>query len=268
MHIQPIKLTSWNVNGLRAVLRKDMFVPFVREHQPDILCLQETKATKGQAQIDLPEYEEIWNSAEKPGYAGTAIFTKIKPSSVTYDLPGADSKRFKDTFGQPLKEGRVITMEFEDFFLVNVYTPNAKRDLARLKFRHTTWDPTFLSYLQTLEEQKPVVFCGDLNVAHKEIDIARPKENRKNAGFTDEERMGADNMVEAGFIDTFRHFYPDKTDAYTWWSNFGGARARNIGWRIDYFFVSPKLKKHLVNASIHSTVMGSDHCPIELVFTI
>lgn len=259
---------SWNVNGLRAVLPKEAFIPFVKKHQPDILCLQETKAKQGQAEVDLPEYEEIWNSAEKAGYAGTAIFTKIKPLSITYDIPGADAKKFEDPFGQPLKEGRIITMEFDDFFLVTVYTPNAKRDLARLKFRHRTWDPAFLSYLQTLEQQKPVVFCGDLNVAHKEIDIARPNDNHKNAGFTDEEREGADNIVDAGFIDTFRHFNSDKTDAYTWWSTFGAARSRNIGWRIDYFFVSPKLKKHLVSASIHPTVMGSDHCPVELVVAI
>ncbi|MCR4314595.1 MAG: exodeoxyribonuclease III [Candidatus Uhrbacteria bacterium] len=268
MPTQSLKLMSWNVNGLRAVLRKDAFIPFVKKHAPDILCLQETKAKQGQAEIDLPEYEEIWNSAEKPGYAGTAIFTKVKPICVTYDIPGVDPKKFEDGFGQPLKEGRVITMEFEDFFLVNVYTPNAKRDLGRLKFRHMTWDPTFLSYLQTLEKQKPVVFCGDLNVAHKEIDIARPRENRKNAGFTDEERKGADNFIEAGFIDSFRLFYPEKTGAYTWWSHFGGARKRNVGWRIDYFFVSPKLKDRLVRASLHPTVMGSDHCPIELIFTI
>lgn len=265
---QPLKLISWNVNGLRAVLRKGVFVPFVKEHAPDILCLQETKASRGQAEIDLPEYEEIWNSADKAGYAGTAIFTKVKPLSVAYDIPSADAKKFEDGFGQSLKEGRVITMEFDDFFLVNVYTPNAKRDLARLSFRQRTWDPTFLSYLQTLEKQKPVVFCGDLNVAHKEIDISRPKENRKNAGFTDEEREGADHIVDVGFIDTFRHFCPDKKDAYTWWSNFRGARARNLGWRIDYIFVSPKLKKHLVSASIHPSVMGSDHCPVELVFTL
>ena len=263
-----LKLISWNVNGLRAVLRKGTFVPFVKEHKPDVLCLQETKAMRGQAEIDLPEYEEIWNSAQKPGYAGTAIFTKLKPLSVTYDIPDADPKKFEDGFGQPLKEGRVITMEFDDFFLVNVYTPNAKRDLARLKFRHRTWDPAFLEYLKHLDQKKPVVFCGDLNVAHKEIDIARPKDNHKNAGFTDEEREGADKLVDAGFIDTFRHFYPDKKDAYTWWSTFQRARERNIGWRIDYFFVSPKLKKRLVSASIHPDVMGSDHCPVELTFTI
>jgi exodeoxyribonuclease-3 len=262
-----IKLISWNVNGLRAVLRKGMFIPLVKMHQPDILCLQETKAMKGQAEIDLPEYEEVWNSAQKPGYAGTAIFTKVKPLSITYDIPDADEKKFKDGFGDPLREGRVIAIEFDEFILVNVYTPNAKRDLARLKFRHTTWDPTFLQYMQRLDKKKPVVFCGDLNVAHKEIDIARPKENVKNAGFTPEEREGADNIVDAGFIDTFRHLYPDKTGAYTWWSNFGGARARNVGWRIDYFFVSQKLKKHLAGASIHQNVMGSDHCPVELILS-
>jgi len=262
-----LKLMSWNVNGLRAVIRKEVFVPFVKKHHPDILCLQETKAKQGQAEIDLPEYEEIWNSAEKPGYAGTAIFTKIKPLSIVYDIPGADPKEFADKFGQPLTEGRVITMEFDNFYLVTVYTPNAKRDLARLQFRHNTWDPAFLLFMLELEQKKPVVFCGDLNVAHKEIDLARPKENRKNAGFTDEEREGADKIVEAGFIDTFRHFYPDKTDAYTWWSNFGGARARNVGWRIDYFFASPQLKKRLKSASIHADTMGSDHCPVEILLT-
>ncbi|TAL50789.1 exodeoxyribonuclease III [Patescibacteria group bacterium] len=264
MSKQPLKLISWNVNGLRAVLRKNMFVPFVKEHSPDVLCLQETKANQGQAEIDLPEYEEIWNSATKPGYAGTAIFTKIKPLSIVYDLPNADPKQFEDGFGQPLKEGRVISMEFANFFLVNVYTPNSKRDLKRLLFRYHLWDPTFLQYLKELEIQKPVVFCGDLNVAHKEIDLARPKDNHQNAGFTDEEREGADKIVEAGFIDTFRHLYPDKKDTYTWWSTFQRARERNIGWRIDYFFISHKMKPHLVEASIHEHVLGSDHCPIEI----
>ncbi|KKW33349.1 MAG: Exodeoxyribonuclease III Xth [Candidatus Uhrbacteria bacterium GW2011_GWA2_52_8d] len=262
--MKSLKLISWNVNGLRAVVRKDTFIPSVKKHAPDVLCLQETKARQGQAEIDLPEYEEIWNSAEKAGYAGTAIFTKIKPLSIVYDIPGADPKKFEDTFGQPLKEGRVITMEFNDFFLVNVYTPNAKRDLARLKFRHNVWDPAFLQYLKNLEKQKPIVLCGDLNVAHKEIDLARPKDNHKNAGFTDEEREGADKLITAGFIDTFRYFYPDKKDAYTWWSTFQRARERNIGWRIDYFFVSPKLAGHLKSASIHPDVMGSDHCPVEI----
>lgn len=258
---------SWNVNGLRAVMNKNAFVPFVKEHKPDILCLQETKAQQGQAEIDLPEYEEIWNSAERKGYAGTAIFTKIKPLSITFDIPGAAEKTFEDEFGNTLKEGRVIAAEFEKYYLVTVYTPNAKRDLGRLKYRHTIWDPAFLAYMKKLEKKKPVIFCGDLNVAHKEIDLARPKDNTHNAGFTDEEREGADNIVEAGFIDTFRYFHPDKANEYTWWSNFNKARERNVGWRIDYFFVSSTLKKHLASAKIHQSVMGSDHCPVEITLT-
>lgn len=268
MKTSRIKLISWNVNGLRAVMRKDLFLPFVHKHQPDILCLQETKANRGQAEIDLPEYEEIWNSADRKGYAGTAIFTKVKPLSIVYDLPHEQRKKFQDAFGNPLTEGRVITMEFDPFFLVTVYTPNAKRDLARLTLRQKIWDPAFLSHILQLEKKKPVVFCGDLNVAHKEIDLARPKDNHKNAGFTNEERDGADNIVAAGFIDSYRHFYPDKTGAYTWWSTFQKARERNIGWRIDYFFVSPNLKKNLMSASIHDDVMGSDHCPVEVVLSI
>lgn len=259
-----LKLISWNVNGLRAVLRKDAFIPFVKEHKPDILCLQETKAQQGQAEVDLPEYEEIWNSAERKGYAGTAIFTKIKPISITYDIPGVIKKKFEDSFGDTLTEGRVITLEFETYYLVTVYTPNAKRDLARLSFRHKIWDPAFLSYMKKLEKKKPVIFCGDLNVAHKEIDLARPDDNHKNAGFTDEEREGADKMVKAGFVDSFRHLHPEKTGAYTWWSNFNKARERNVGWRIDYFFVSPKMTSNLKSASIHKDVMGSDHCPVEI----
>lgn len=263
-----MKLISWNVNGIRAVMRKGLFEPFVAKHDPDILCLQETKAQRGQAEIDLPQYEELWNSAEKKGYSGTAIFTKVKPLSVTYDIPGVKAKRFEDGFGNTLTEGRIISAEFAKFHLVNVYTPNAKPDLARLAFRHDVWDPAFLAYLQTLEKTKPVVVCGDFNVAHKEIDLARPKDNRKNAGFTDEEREGADNIVSAGFIDTFRHFYPEKTGAYTWWSHFAKARERNVGWRIDYFFMSSKFKKHLKSASIHPDVMGSDHCPVEIEMAV
>ncbi len=268
MKTSHLKLISWNVNGLRAVVRKDLFLPLVHTHKPDILCLQETKANRGQAEIDLPEYEEIWNSADRSGYAGTAIFTKVKPLGIVYDLPEEKKERFKDAFGNPLEEGRVITMEFDSFFLVTVYTPNAKRDLARLSLRHKIWDPAFLTYMLHLEKTKPVVFCGDLNVAHKEIDLARPKDNHKNAGFTDEEREGADHMVNAGFIDSFRHFFPDKTGAYTWWSAFQGARERNVGWRIDYFFVSSTLQKNLVSASIHADVMGSDHCPVEIVLSV
>lgn len=263
-----LKLMSWNVNGLRAVMRKDTFIPFMETHRPDILCLQETKAQQGQAEIDLPEYEELWNSAEKKGYAGTAIFTKIKPISITYDIPGVLNGRFQDSFGNTLSEGRIIAAEFETFILVTVYTPNAKRGLERLVFRHKVWDPEFLTYIKTLEKKKPVVFCGDLNVAHKEIDLARPKDNRRNAGFTDEEREGANKIVDAGYIDTFRHFYPDAVGEYTWWSNFQKARERNVGWRIDYFFVSPKLKKNLKSAAIHQDVMGSDHCPVEIVLHV
>ena len=265
---QTLKLISWNVNGIRAVIRKDEFVPFIKKHKPDVLCLQETKAQQGQAEIDLPEYEEIWNSAEKKGNAGTAIFTKVKPLSITYDIPGVKKDGFEDSFGNTLTEGRVITMEFETFYLVTVYTPNSKRKLERLEYRHKTWDPAFLKYMQKLEKTKPVVFCGDLNVAHKEIDLARPKDNKRNAGFTDEEREGADKIVAAGYIDSFRHFYPERTDEYTWWSNFNKARDRNVGWRIDYFFVSPKLKKNLQSAAIHQDVMGSDHCPVEIELSV
>lgn len=264
MHLCELKLMSWNVNGLRAVIRKGTFMPFVRLHQPDILCLQETKAKKGQAEVDLPQYEEIWNSAERSGYAGTAIFTTIKPIRVMYGIPDANHNEHQDGFGNALSEGRVITLEFDTFYLVNVYTPNAKRGLERLKLRHKIWDPTFLKYMLSLERTKPVVFCGDLNVAHKEIDLARPKDNKNNAGFTDEERAGVDAIVDAGFIDTYRHFYPDQAGAYTWWSAFGRARERNIGWRIDYFFVSPKLVSSLQGGAIHSSVTGSDHCPIEI----
>lgn len=256
---------SWNVNGLRAVLRKDIFVPFIEEHQPDILCLQETKAQQGQAEVDLPEYEEIWNSAERKGYSGTAIFTKLKPISIHFDIPEVDTVAFEDDFGNTLTEGRVIVLEFDEYYVATVYTPNAKRDLARLTYRHKIWDPAFLTYMNQLEQKKPVIFCGDLNVAHKEIDLARPKDNRRNAGFTDEEREGADNIIDAGFIDIYRHFYPDAVEEYTWWSNFNKARERNVGWRIDYFFASSKLIDRVESAAIHQSVMGSDHCPVEIV---
>ncbi len=259
-----LKIMSWNVNGLRAVLRKGVFIPFIEKYDPDILCLQETKAKQGQAEIDLPQYEEFWNSADRKGYAGTAIFTKLKPISVTYDIPGVKDGRFEDRFGNTLSEGRVIAAEFDQFHLVNVYTPNAKRGLERLEFRHKVWDPEFLKYIKKLEKSKPVVFCGDFNVAHKEIDLARPRDNQKNAGFTPQEREGVGRIIKAGYIDSFRYFYPDAIGEYTWWSNFQKARERNIGWRIDYFFVSPKLEKNLKSAGIHQDVMGSDHCPVEI----
>lgn len=261
-----MKIISWNVNGIRAVHRKNLFVPFIKKHQPDILCLQETKAQKGQAEIDLPDYEEFWNSAERKGYSGTAIFTTVKPKSILLDFPDPIVKKFKvrdDGYGDPDKEGRVIAAEFKDFFLVNVYTPNAKEDLSRIPLRYSRWDPAFLAYVKELEAKKSVIFCGDLNVAHTEDDLAHPKENDGKKGFTKEEREGIDNIVEAGFVDTFRIFTKGN-GYYTWWSPWSKARERNVGWRIDYFFASKKLEKKIKSASILPAVMGSDHCPVLL----
>lgn len=256
-----MKIFSWNVNGVRAVINKGAFGAFIAKYQPDILCLQETKAKQGQVEVDLPEYEEIWNSAERPGYAGTAIFTKVKPMSVQYWLPSSVAMR--DSFGDPLTEGRVLTVEYGDFYLVNVYTPNSKTDLARLGLRYKKWDREFLEYLKELEKTKPVVACGDFNAAHTEIDLARPKVNRHSAGFTDEEREGIGNIIDAGFIDTFRELHPD-VQRYTWWSYWGHARENNVGWRIDYFFISEDLKSRLKSAEIYEDVMGSDHCPVAI----
>lgn len=256
-----LSIFSWNVNGLRAVLRKGAFQKFITDYQPDILCLQETKAKQGQAEIDLPEYEEIWNSAERPGYAGTAIFTKVKPLSINSGLP--TNKPLADQFGDPAQEGRVLTVEFEHFYLVNVYTPNSKNGLGRLELREKLWDPEFLNYLKTLEKSKPVVVCGDFNAAHQEIDLARPKANHHSAGFTDEERQGITNMINRGMIDTFRTLHPDEI-RYTWWSHWGNARANNVGWRIDYFFISNDLQNNLKAAEIHEDVTGSDHCPVSI----
>ena len=256
-----MKIFSWNVNGLRAVLNKGAFTDFIDKYSPDILCIQETKAKQGQAEVDLPEYEELWNSAERPGYSGTAIFTKLKPLSVKNVLP--TELNMTDEFGDPLTEGRVLTAEFENFFLVDVYTPNSKNELERLSLREQKWDPEFLKYLKELEKTKPVVTCGDFNAAHEEIDIARPNNNHHSAGFTDEERQGITNLINAGFIDTFRALNPDAV-RYTWWSHWGQARANNVGWRIDYFFISETLKKNLKSAEIYENVMGSDHCPISI----
>ena len=256
-----LKIFSWNVNGLRAVIRKGALQEFVDKYQPDILCLQETKAKQGQAEIDLPEYEELWNSAERPGYAGTAIFSKIKPLSVRNDLP--TEKEFADGFGDPLTEGRVLTAEFEHFFLVDVYTPNSKNELERLGLREKKWDPEFLRYLKELEKTKPVVVCGDFNAAHEEIDIARPKTNHHSAGFTDEERQGITNLINAELIDSFRYLHPNDV-RYTWWSHWGHARENNVGWRIDYFFVSKSLLPKLKSAEIYEEVLGSDHCPVSI----
>lgn len=260
-----LKLYSWNVNGIRAVLRKEVFVPFIADHQPDILCLQETKAKEGQAEIDLTDYTEYWNSAERPGYSGTAIFSKQPAMNIERGLPMDIARKYEltDGYGNAETEGRIIAAEYEHFFLVTVYTPNSKRDLSRLNFRHEHWDPAFLEYCQLLEKSKPVVFCGDFNAAHTEDDLARPNDNVKNAGFTPEEREGFQAFLDAGFVDTFRMF-TQGNGHYTWWTNWGGARARNVGWRIDYFLVSQSLEKHVVAASIHDDVMGSDHCPVSI----
>lgn len=265
-----MKIYSWNVNGIRAVVRKELFVPFIQKHQPDVLCLQETKAERGQAEIDLPEYTECWNSAEKKGYSGTAIFSKTQPLSVTNGLPEDIIEKYKvtgDVYGDPNKEGRVITAEFEHFYVVTVYTPNAKDDLSRIPLRFTSWDPAFLAYCKALEQKKPVVFCGDLNVAHTEDDLANPKPNRGKKGFTDEERKGFQNFLDAGFVDTLRMF-KQGNGYYTWWSHFANARARNVGWRIDYFLVSESLKDKVVDANIHPDVMGSDHCPVSITIEV
>jgi exodeoxyribonuclease III len=261
-----MKLYSWNVNGIRAVTRKGTFQEFIAAHQPDILCLQETKAEKGQAEIDLAGYEEYWNSAEKKGYSGTAIFTRRKPLSVTNGFPDAFSKQY--AFADELKrdswnEGRVVSAEFDHYFVVTVYTPNAKDDLSRVALRHRHWDPAFLAYCKQLEKKKPVIFCGDLNVAHTELDLANPKPNRGKKGFTDEEREGFQNFIDAGFVDTFRIF-TQGNGHYSWWSHFANSRARNVGWRIDYVLVSQALKKHVKSAKIHADVMGSDHCPVSI----
>lgn len=251
--VNRMKLISWNVNGLRAVVGKG-FVDIFNELDADVFCLQETKLQEGQIELDLPGYDQYWNYAEKKGYSGTAVFTKVKPISVQYGL-GIEEHD---------KEGRVITLEYEKFYLVNVYTPNSKDGLARLPYR-MEWEDAFRAYLKNLEQEKPVVMCGDLNVAHEEIDLKNPKTNRKNAGFSDEERGKMTELLNAGFIDTFRYFYPDKTGEYSWWSYRFNARKNNAGWRIDYFIVSSILKEHLESASIHQEIFGSDHCPVELV---
>ncbi len=272
-----MKIYSWNVNGIRAVIRKGDFQSFMADHQPDILCLQETKAKEGQAVIDLPDYREYWCSAAKAGYSGTAIFSRIEPLHVVRDLPDDLAEQYLlagDGYGDANREGRVIAAEFERFWLVSVYTPNSKGDLSRLPLRYQAWDPAFLAYTKRLEAgqygsetAKPVIFCGDLNVAHQEIDLANPKRNRGTHGFTDEERERFQDVLDAGFVDTFRHFHPDVTGAYTWWNQMAQARARNVGWRIDYVIASRDLAPHLAEAAIHADVMGSDHCPVSLTLS-
>lgn len=250
-----MKIYSWNVNGLRAVLRKGTLQDFITKEHPDILCLQEIKAKPSQVLIDLPDYQEFWNPAVRPGYSGTAIFVKqginVKSVLINNTNSGVNS------------EGRILTLEFQNFFLVNVYTPNSKPDLSRLKLREKIWDPTFLKHLQQLENIKPVIACGDFNVAHTEIDLARPKQNTKNAGFTIQERQGINNLLQASFLDTFRYLHPH-TQRYTWWSYLDNARVNNVGWRIDYFFISNSLKTQLKSAEIHENIFGSDHCPISI----
>jgi len=261
-----MKFASWNVNGIRAVHKKGLFVPFVEKYKPDFILLQETKAEQNQSEVDLPDYEEYWNSAIKKGYSGTAIFTKHKPKVVLLGLPEDIAKRYKiddDGYGDPNAEGRIVALEMDDFYLVSVYTPNAKDDLSRLTLRHKHWDPAFLTYMKRLEEHKPVIFAGDLNVAHTPDDLANPKPNEGKKGFTKEEREGIDNIVEAGFVDTFRLFTMGPGH-YTWWSHFANSRARNVGWRIDYFFVSKSLKNKVKKARILPEIMGSDHCPVTL----
>ena len=265
-----MKLISWNVNGIRAVHKKNLFMPFIEKYQPDIVCLQETKAAQHQSEVDLPEYTEYWNSAERAGYSGTAIFTKRKPLSIALGLPEHIKKKYDmsgDGYGDPNTEGRVIVAEYQNYYVATVYTPNAKDDLSRIPLRHDHWDPAFLAYMKELDKKKPVVFCGDLNVAHRPDDLARPKENMGKKGFTNEEREGIDKIIAAGFVDTFRLFTKGNGH-YTWWSHFANARARNIGWRIDYVFVSQRLKQNVESASIHPEVFGSDHCPVEVVVKI
>lgn len=261
-----MRIVSWNVNGIRAVHRKGNFLPFLQELQPDIICLQETKAEQHQSEVDLPEYEEFWHSAQKKGYSGTAIFTKTTPKNVLFGIPEDIAKKYglsDDGYGDPNTEGRVIAADMGEFYVVSVYTPNAKDDLSRLTLRHKHWDPAFLAYMKRLEEDKPVIFCGDLNVAHTEDDLARPKENRGVKGFTDEERDGIQEIIASGFVDTFRLF-TQGNGHYTWWSHFRQARERNVGWRIDYIFASKKMATKIKKAQIHANLLGSDHCPISV----
>jgi exodeoxyribonuclease-3 len=265
-----MKLYSWNVNGIRAVVKKGTFQEFVAKHQPDILCLQETKAEQGQAEIDMPDYEEYWNSSKaKKGYSGTAIFTKLKPITIMNDIPeefvhssGLDA----DKYGNAVDEGRVIAAEFDKFYVITAYTPNAKDDLTRIPLRQK-WDQAMIAYCTDLQRKKPVIYCGDMNVAHTPDDLANPKPNEGKKGFTAEERSGFDDWLAAGFVDTFRLF-KQGNGYYTWWSHFANARARNVGWRIDYFLASESLKPRIKAAEIHPDIMGSDHCPVSLELDI
>lgn len=266
-----MKLYSWNVNGIRAVLNKGTFQTFISEHQPDILCLQETKAKPEQVEIDLPGYHLYWNSAQKAGYSGTAVFSKTEPLTVLNGFADAIAKKYGlagDSYGDPSKEGRVISAEFDSFWVVTVYTPNSKGDLSRLDLRHKQWDPAFLEHIQELEKSKPVLFSGDLNVAHDEIDLANPKPNIGKHGFTKEEREGFDSFEKAGFVDTLRVAYPETPELYSWWTHWANARARNVGWRIDYWLASNSIADKISKPAIHADVMGSDHCPVSIEITL
>ncbi|MCM2581637.1 exodeoxyribonuclease III [Bacillus stercoris] len=252
-----MKLISWNVNGLRAVMRKMDFLSYLKEEDADIICLQETKIQDGQVDLQPEGYHVYWNYAVKKGYSGTAVFSKQEPLHVMYGIGIEEHDQ----------EGRVITLEFENVFVMTVYTPNSRRGLERIDYR-MQWEEALLSYILELDKKKPVILCGDLNVAHQEIDLKNPKANRKNAGFSDQERGAFTRLLEAGFVDSFRHVYPDLEGAYSWWSYRAGARDRNIGWRIDYFVVSESLKEQIEDAGISKDVMGSDHCPVELIINI
>jgi exodeoxyribonuclease-3 len=261
-----MKIYSWNVNGIRAVVKKGLWQPFIDKEQPDIICLQEIKAKPEQIEFELGEYRAFWNSAEKPGYSGTALLSKVEPLQVIYGFPKDIIDAYKvsgDVYGDPNLEGRVVAAEFESYWVATVYTPNAKDDLSRIPLREKHWDPAFLAYMKQLEKTKPVIFCGDLNVAHTEDDLANPKPNRGKKGFTDQERAGFQQFMDAGFLDSLRIF-KQGNGYYTWWSHFANARTRNVGWRIDYFLVSKKLQPLVVSANIHAKVLGSDHCPISI----
>lgn len=273
-----MQIYSWNVNGIRAVIRKGNWKEFFDGHDPDILCLQETKAKEGQAKPDLDDYLEFWNSAERAGYSGTAIFSKTEPMHLLRDLPEEIEVQFglhDDPYGNPNTEGRVMAAEFEKFWVSTVYTPNSKNDLSRIPLRYDKWDPAYLAYMKELEQgkhgsatPKPVIYCGDFNVAHQEIDIARPKDNEGKHGFTAEERERFGDMLDRGFIDTFRTLNPDARDVYSWWNVITRARDRNVGWRIDYVMVSQELIQKVTEAKVHMDVMGSDHCPVSITLEI
>ena len=261
-----LSIYSWNVNGIRAVINKGAWHNFIVQTKPDIICLQEIKAKPEQIRFESDDYTQHWYPAEKPGYSGVALLTRSQPKRIIDGLPEDIIRAYSvsgDTYGDPNKEGRILAAEYDNFWLVTVYTPNAKEDLSRLKLRHKNWDPAFLAYLKQLDQDKPVVACGDLNVAHTEDDLANPKTNKGKKGFTDEEREGFQAFIDAGFTDSFRLFHQGN-GFYTWWSHFANARSRNVGWRIDYFIVSNKLKNKIVGADIHPDITGSDHCPVSL----